>query len=259
MADAFCNASIKRLPKIIGTIGNNGAMFSGLSYLEGELPDDFFNDMTLSQASTCITRGFFSGWKRIKSTPLSVLSGAYTRMPYNSAYSGMFNYNYCRHVIENLPIPFIAAWAFNAFSNTFQANNCLKKMTFESGKTVKWKNQTITLTGAGYSASTLGLDELIEVYGEEKRITDASTYESLKNDPEAWTSLADYSLYNHDSAVETINSLPDASAYLATTTDTNTIKFTGAAGALTDGGAISTLTETEIAVATAKGWTVSIT
>jgi hypothetical protein len=67
-----------------------------------------------------------------------------------------------------------------------------------------------------------------------------------------------YSRYNHDSAVRTINSLPDASAYLATTSGTNTIKFRGEAGSSTDGGAINTLTAEEIAVATAKGWTVSL-
>jgi hypothetical protein len=39
---------------------------------------------------------------------------------------------------------------------------------------------------------------------------------------------------------------------------TNTIKFKGASGAKTDGGAINTLTEEEIAVAAAKGWTVSL-
>ena len=80
MTDAFCNASIKRLPKIIGKIGNNVDMFSGLGYLEGELSDDFFDDMTLSKTSNCITKCFFNGWKRIKSTPLSVLSGAYPHM-----------------------------------------------------------------------------------------------------------------------------------------------------------------------------------
>lgn len=63
--------------------------------------------------------------------------------------------------------------------------------------------------------------------------------------------------YNHASAVETLNSLPDTSEYLATAGGTNTIKFNGVQGALTDGGAINTLTEEEIAVATAKGWTVT--
>jgi hypothetical protein len=65
--------------------------------------------------------------------------------------------------------------------------------------------------------------------------------------------MIEYSRYNHDSAVETINSLPDVSAGSG-----NTIKFEGAAGSLTDGGAINTLTEEEIAVATAKGWTVTL-
>ena len=37
-----------------------------------------------------------------------------------------------------------------------------------------------------------------------------------------------------------------------------TIKFRGEAGSATDGGAINTLTEEEIAVATAKGWTVTL-
>jgi hypothetical protein len=48
-------------------------------------------------------------------------------------------------------------------------------------------------------------------------------------------------------------SLPDTSTY-----GSNTIKFKGASGALTDGGAINTLTEEEIAVAAAKGWTVAL-
>ena len=80
----------------------------------------------------------------------------------------------------------------------------------------------------------------------------------MKNDPDSWTYDINYSKYNHDSAVETINSLPDTSAYIATAGGTNTIKFDGASGAKTDGGAINTLTEEEIAVAAAKGWTVTL-
>ena len=80
----------------------------------------------------------------------------------------------------------------------------------------------------------------------------------LKNDPDWFTCNVAYSRYNHDSAVATINSLPDTSAYLATAGGTNTIKFKGAAGEKTDGGAINTLTAEEIAVAAAKGWTVTL-
>ena len=67
-----------------------------------------------------------------------------------------------------------------------------------------------------------------------------------------------FSRYNHDSMVETINSLPDTSAYLATAGGTNTIKFSKYCGALTDAGGPEQLTDAEIAVATAKGWTVTI-
>ena len=91
----------------------------------------------------------------------------------------------------------------------------------------------------------------------DKEVTDDATYQALKNDPDWFTCDIKYSRYNHDSAVRTINSLPDTSAYLATAGGTNTIKFKGAAGSATDGGAINTLTSEEIAVATAKGWTVT--
>ena len=43
------------------------------------------------------------------------------------------------------------------------------------------------------------------------QITDEASYQSLKNNPNSWTTLIQYSRYNHDSAVETINSLPDTS------------------------------------------------
>ena len=92
----------------------------------------------------------------------------------------------------------------------------------------------------------------------DKEVTDATTYAALKNDPDWFTCDVAYSRYNHDSAVATINSLPDTSAYLAANGGNNTIMFTGAAGSATDGGAINTLTQEEIAVATAKGWTVTL-
>lgn len=92
----------------------------------------------------------------------------------------------------------------------------------------------------------------------DKEVIDDTTYAALKNDPDWFTCNVAYSRYNHDSAVATINSLPDTSAYLAANGGTNTIKFKGAAGEKTDGGAINTLTAEEIAVAAAKGWTVTL-
>lgn len=119
-----------------------------------------------------------------------------------------------------------------------------------------WKAQTLALTeyigyhpAGGWAATILGHNSGIT---EDKQVKDDVTYQALKDDPDWFSMDINYSRYNHDSAVRTINSLPDCSAY-----GTNIIKFKGASGALTDGGAINTLTEEEIAVATAKGWTVS--
>ena len=89
---------------------------------------------------------------------------------------------------------------------------------------------------------------------EDKQVTDDATYQALKNDPDWFTCDVAYSRYNHDSAVNTINSLPDVSA----SGGTNIIKFNGESGSATDGGAIKNLTAEEVAVATAKGWTVYI-
>lgn len=154
-----------------------------------------------------------------------------------------------------------------------------KKITFATKTegtpyTVKWDGKTISLTNQiGYSTEQNDILSHSSVHGitQEKRVSDATTYEALKNDPDYYvynqaTQQYDgnevsigllYSRYNHTSAVETINSLPDCSAYCAETSNTNTITFKKYSGALTDGGGINTLTAEEIAVATNKGWTVS--
>ena len=156
------------------------------------------------------------------------------------------------------------------FNNTFNLCSRLKAIVFDTGdegisKTVNWKSQTIDLAGtngdravgvaAFTSSQILNYNSGITA---DKLVRTDEDYQALKNDADWFTYNPDYSRYNHDSAVETINSLPDTSAYLATAGGTNTIKFRGAAGALTDGGAINTLTAEEIAVATAKGWTVTL-
>ena len=151
----------------------------------------------------------------------------------------------------------------NLFSNTFDYCSRVKNIIFAkedngSPYTATWKSQNINLSVyTGY----LDRDEYIIRYNSgitsDKEVIDDTTYQALKNDPDWYTLKKEYSRYNHDSAVATINSLPDTSAYLAENGGTNTIKFMGDAGSATDGGAINTLTEEEIAVATAKGWTVS--
>ena len=159
----------------------------------------------------------------------------------------------------------------NIFNSTF--NNCyrLKRMTFamqEDGTpyTANWKGVTIDLSSkVGYANSTSaitaynsGLDETTQVKANTV-MTDEEKLAIIEQYPDDWwTVLPSWSRYDHDSAVETINSLPDTSEYLAANSGTNTIKFYSASGTSTPAGAINTLTEEEIAVATAKGWTVTL-
>lgn len=116
-----------------------------------------------------------------------------------------------------------------------------------------WKNQMIELnTCVGYvdfPQSVLNYNSGITA---DKEVKDDATYQALKNDPDWWTVEPVYCRYNKLSAINTINSLPDVSQGTG-----NTIKFTGVAGSKTDGGAINTMTEEEIAVAASKGWTVT--
>lgn len=147
----------------------------------------------------------------------------------------------------------------NMFPITFESCHRLKDIVFaaqEDGTpySVNWSNQSISLQNTGYI--TNHLVQSMTMYNSgitlDKEVTDDATYQALKNDPDWFTMDAAYSRYNHDSAVNTINTLPDV-----TQGSGNTITFNGAAGSATDGGAINTLTEEEIAVAAAKGWTVT--
>lgn len=90
------------------------------------------------------------------------------------------------------------------------------------------------------------------VNGTLPRVTDDATYQQYKNG-DYYTTDINYSHYDKVSALETIASLPDVSGI---TNASPIIKFKGASGAKTDGGAINTMTDDEIAVAVAKGWTV---
>lgn len=130
----------------------------------------------------------------------------------------------------------------------------VKDVTFKNGISVNWSNQAIMLDNCvGWS----DLDDFILGYNSgltsDTEITDDESYQRLKNNADSWTKLKEYSRYNRASAIRTIESLPDTSEYGSN----NVIQFRGDAGSKTDAGAINTMTEEEIAVATAKGFTIS--
>ena len=179
----------------------------------------------------------------------------------NNIYNHLFYKCYTLNEILDLPIT-TADCSDSIFDSPWGENYMLKNLTFKTNsdgtpKTANWSNQSIYID-MGFVSNTSYIFDYNSGITADKEVKDDATYQALKDDPDWFSCDYNYSRYNHDSAVRTINSLPDTSAFVAIVGGTNTISFWGQNGALTDGGAVNTLTEEEIAVATAKGWTVSL-
>ena len=263
---------ITKIPKLNNLKPNDTTnLFDGCNRLR-TIPNDFTNnwnfsyiDNQTSQWNGPQSKMFYSCYS-LRSIPIGLISHGNKYVYYNSSYfSNGFTHCYVLDELVNLPIPYTqATWNNNSFSNTFTYCERLKNITFakqDDGTPyiVNWKGQVIELiSNVGYATMKEAILNYNSGITADKEVTDDASYQALKNDPDWFTCDVAYSRYNHDSAVATINSLPDTSAYLASTGGTNTITFEGAAGSATDGGAINTLTQEEIAVATAKGWTVTL-
>jgi len=265
--------NLKELPKIIGASPSSLSYICCGCYNLREIPDDYFDSWDFSYMDkltgtyTGICNYMFQYCYSLRKCPLGWLK--YTNPSvYESGccYSSLFSYCFVLDEVVDLPVVAIDTTprTANIFHSTFVNCHRIKNFTFaknEDGSpvSVKWKKQTIDLTQyVGYSSKSSSCINYNSGITADKEVKDDATYQALKNDPDWFSTDIAYSRYNHDSAVATINSLPDTSAYLATAGGTNTIKFSGRAGSKTDGGAINTLTEEEIAVATNKGWTITL-
>ena len=265
-----CN-NLKKLPIITGVIGDTQNMCAYCYNLQ-EIPNEW-NAINFTQLHTQTSYLYsrigdtFKSCYSLRKIPSDFLKQLYNNVNNNKyGYTGwMFSQCYCLDEIIGLRMG-TNINTNNMFVNNFLSTSRLKKLLFdtENGapRIERWKNQVIDLTTSGYlTDSSNASKNYILQYNSgitaDKEITDDTSYSLLKNDNDCFTCNVAYSRYNKISAIETINSLPDTSAYLATAGGTNTIKFKGASGSATDGGAINTMTEEEIAVATAKGWTVS--
>lgn len=194
----------------------------------------------------------------------STSSSAYIYASYYIYYY-MFQNCYALDEVVNVPVlqcsnkPDSGMATTNYFNYAFQNCSRVKKITFASIRnedfdTVRWGRQTIDLSlRVGWASDANNILNYAQYSGctSEKRVTDDATYQALKDDADWWTTNVAYSRYNLISAKETINSLPTS------TLKTNTIKFKGAAGSATDGGAIENLPASDISSATNKGWTVA--
>lgn len=242
---------------------NIGNLFTNCKKLQA-LPENFGADWNWSRIHTyqyAKCNDVFSFCTSLRKIPASIISnlwGTQTSASYSPTY-GTFSGCYMLEEIRNFPIQ-QSTLTSNIMTGIVDNCSRLSAFTFVvnddgSAKTANWNKQTLdfgSIYPVGYALYSVYVINNTNLTADTQVIDDIS-YQSLKNNPDWWSALPRYSRYNHNSAVETINSLPDCSAY-----GTNTIKFKGAAGSATDGGAINTLTAEEIAVATAKGWTVSL-
>lgn len=278
----FYGANISKCPKVSGTVKwSSATTFDSMLYNVNYLRyiDDLFTDDFLDGFSSFKVTSAYSAPKAL---PLNNLYSL-RRIPSwwykfrineeSTVYptpSAVLYYNLMTLAsldeITNIPVLKCNSTVTSSFlSNSFNSFHRIKDLTFEveedkTPKTVSWKSQTISLTNyvgyaGNYRSRVTGYNSGITA---DKEVKDDATYQALKDDPDWFTIRLEYSRYNHDSAVNTINSLPDTSAYLASAGGTNTIKFKKGSGSKTDGGAISNLTAEEIAVAAAKGWTVTL-
>ena len=264
--------NLEHLPNITGRLRNFYALLY-CCYRIREIPEqwatgidwDYINTNT-EWFWTRMTQ-FFDSCFSLRSIPKILIKRLYGASNSSNACNSIFNYCTSLEEIEGFRGP-NATLSDNCLDN-FRNCHRLTRLVFDyedeatnTPRTQNWKGQTIDLSsGIGYVDSQYNRKYILDYNSgitADKEVTNNTTYQALKNDPDWFTCKVEYSRYNHDSAVETINSLPDTSAYLAANGGTNTIKFKGDSGSATDGYAISNLIEEEIAVAAAKGWTVSL-
>lgn len=263
LGSAFSSSPyLKKIGKIVNCKCTSFANIFATCNRLRELP--IFENFTFdSSSSSNNARSAFSSCYSLRSIPEELLNKFGNDKATSNVYSGMFSSCYTLDEIRGLN-PLTGILTTNQFASTFYYCNRLKSVVFKvksdgNPYIVSWKNQTIDLYNAvgwlvGSNSNITGYNSGIT---SDKKVVDGETYQALKNDPDWYSGNFEFSRFNHDSAVELINSLPDASAYLATQDGgTNVIKFRRDAGISTDGGKIGNLTEEEIAVATAKGWAI---
>ena len=243
-----------------GTIGNLRYMFSDC-YSITQIPSGYLSNqaIALNQYDTDTFNGIFSNCVRLE----EMNDGSF--LQYGKNYSNMFKNCCSLRKLEGLVLKdFEIETVTNQFSETF--NNCamLSSLIFSTSGDYKMQSQTIDLTTCGYSTDKDGKYKFGSYTFQlpiAKGVFNENTYERLKNTEDWWTNQVAYSKYDRQSAIATINSLPDTKTYLNSEplAYPNKIKFKkGAGSAKGDLYNMSNLTDEEKGVATVKGWTVEL-
>ncbi len=261
-----CN-NLKTLPKLNNIqLGAITSMFEGCYNLR-TIPEDWANDIVWTYVNSnkyCSCSEVFYNCYSLRKIPTNILNNLWgiQTSSYNHPYNGTFNGCYALGELEGVPVC-TGTLTSNVMSGMVDNCNRLKEFTFAtnedgSAKTANWQKQTLDLSNyVGYAQYASNITKYNSGLDDTTYVSSATQYD-LRKDKEWWTDKLACSRYTLESAINTINSLPDCSAYLASSGGTaNTIKFKQYAGG-TSGTQINNITEAQIAVATAKGWTVTL-
>lgn len=262
----LANSNLKKLNFHINGFSPNGYYVRGLTYfcnncakLEEVNADmlDFIDDMDGSITDIPI---IFSTCYNLKSLPANL----HKLMINTTSTSASWTFQYLLRLKEiEAPVCLTKnPEKFVVRNSSFQYLFSLKHLKFTNPYNITYTKAASTSSNyslldlsyyIGY-CNTANYNDITDVAnGTLPRVTDDATYQQYKNG-DYWTTDLNYSHYDKVSALETIATLPNVSGI----TNVNpVIKFKGNSGAKTDGGAINTMTDDEIAVATAKGWTVT--
>lgn len=282
--ECFCNCQSLREIGVIRNpmISNLYQTFNNcyhLNYLpkiEGAVSED----TGINRLYSCFR--YCHGLRELDSSFLKLL-----RINNTNGYDATFYCCYSMDRIVGLGVPISSSsktYTQNLYNYTFYQCNRLDELTFETNndgtpKELYANNQQIDLSkGVGYCIGRTTCNIAGDIM-EGKPVPDFYDYiqpsasptdiwnyqitadkhtEEYYNHKDSWTEDLLYSRYNHRSMVNTINTLPDTSTFLASNGGTNMIIFKSKQGDSSPWGGASNLTEEEIAVATAKGWTLGI-
>lgn len=267
---------ITHLPDIGFNTPNSNAgyqYFKSMPQLRNIQRDFFYKtDRTTGTKTTTMSNAFctyagmynaFYGCNNLRTLPEFPKTMTNDDYGYYQAYTDVFSA--CRSLdkIEGLPVAIDYAMTENQFYTCFGGCYRLSEVTFGTNNgtpyKVSWSNQTIDLSSVGFGFRSSYCNEYNGLSKDDERIMTASGWINenihIERPDDWWASESTYGRYNHDSAVRTINSLPDCSSG-----SNNIIKFRRDSGYATGPNANNScgaLTDAEIAVATSKGWTVT--
>lgn len=260
---AFADCSWLKELDITGTTGfntdANAEYMFNRCYRLRNLPADLFGTEATNGTYYDGTRGFmFEDCYSLVNLPNLKPLGASTN-PDSLLYHHMADGCYALDEIKDLPVIDIELDGGNFYHIAYFCNR-LKDFTFETNtdgtpKTARWANETLNLTYyVGWA------DNYTRITQYNSGITNRIAYATdTRLIDDCYVIDQSLSRYHAGSAIATIHSLPDCSAYIAETgKNNNTIKFVSTAGK-SSGGAIENMSETTIAEASAKGWTVAFT